>query len=335
MSCDHNRRILFVQRPLGLPEASCFHMEEGSIPQPGAGEVLIELRYLSVDPYLRGRMNPGPSYIDPFVPGEPLVSGGVGVVVSSNHSRLAQGDWVTGMLPWQDYATAAGDHLAKLDPQQAPVTTALGILGMPGLTAYFGLLDIGRPRAGETVVISAAAGAVGSAAGQIAKIHGCRVVGIAGGPEKTAALLSLGFDAAIDYKDKAGFDAALAAACPDGVNIYFDNVGGPISDAVTMKLALRARVVICGQIALYNLKRPALGPRNLFILLVRRARMEGFIVTDYAARYEEGLTALRRWLGEGRLTCRETIREGLENAPAVFLELFQGTHHGKLLVKVK
>jgi len=330
-----NRRILLVNRPAGMPEETDFRLEEAPVPEPAEGQVLVRALYLSVDPYMRGRMSEGPSYIEPFALNAPLTGGVVGAVAASRHPAFREGEIVCGTLGWQDYSLSDGRGLSRVDPAAAPITTALGILGMPGLTAYFGLTDIGRPRAGETVLISAAAGAVGSAAGQIARIMGCRTVGTAGSPEKIGYLRNeLGFDAAIDYNAAPRIDEALAEACPAGIDVYFDNVGGKLTDAAIMQLGLRARVVICGQIALYNLKRPAVGPRNLFMLIVRRARMEGFLVTDYEARYEEGLAQLRAWVREGRLRWREHIVEGLEQAPAAFLGLFRGENIGKQLVRI-
>lgn len=330
-----NRQIRLIRRPKGMPDETCFEMTEEAIPEPREKEVLIRTLYLSVDPYMRGRMNEGKSYVPPFPLGEVIVGGVVGEVVHSRHPDFSKGDFVVGQLGWQDYSVASGNHLTKIDPDKAPITTALGILGMPGLTAYFGMMDIGKPKSGETVVVSGAAGAVGSAAGQIAKLHGCRVVGIAGSEEKVRYVTEeLGFDAAINYKTVSNMKKALAEACPEGVDIYFDNVGGDITDAVLTRINYQARIVLCGQIALYNLEKPDMGPRNFSRLLINSAMMKGFIVSDYADRFPEGLKQLTEWVSQGKLKWRETIVEGLENTPRAFLGLFRGENIGKQLVKV-
>jgi len=330
-----NRQIRLVRRPKGMPDESCFELTEEAIPEPRENEVLVRTLYLSVDPYMRGRMNEGKSYVPPFPLGEVIVGGVVGEVALSRHPDFAKGDFVVGQLGWQDYSVASGKHLTKIDPNLAPITTALGILGMPGLTAYFGMMDIGKPKPGETVVVSGAAGAVGSAAGQIAKLHGCRVVGIAGSEEKIRYITEeLGFDAAINYKTVPDMRKALSQACPKGVDIYFDNVGGDITDAVLTRINYQARIVLCGQIALYNLEKPDVGPRNFTRLLINSAMVKGFIVSDYADRFPEGMKRLAEWVSQGKLKYRETIIEGLENTPRAFLGLFRGENIGKQLVKV-
>lgn len=332
-----NRSIRLVSRPAGMPALDNFEIVETEVPRPDEGEVLIRTLYLSVDPYMRGRMSERKSYVPPFALNEVVTGGVVGEVVESRAEAYASGDIVTGMLGWRLYQTAKGDaaSLRKIDPRLAPVTTALGVLGMPGLTAYFGLLDIGRPAPGETIVVSGAAGAVGTLVCQIAKLKGCRVVAVAGSDEKNKYLTGeLGADAAINYKTSADLRRELKAACPRGVDVYFDNVGGEISDAVMSLVNKGARAVICGQISLYNLETPDVGPRVQPVLLVNSASMRGFIVSDYAARFAEGVGALGGWLAEGKLKYAENIVEGFENTPRAFLGLFTGENLGKQLVKV-
>jgi NADPH-dependent curcumin reductase CurA len=310
------------------------------MPQPASGEVLIRTLYLSVDPYMRGRMNDRRSYVAPFELNEVITGGVIGEVVESRAPNFETGDIVTGMLGWQLYNVASGDQasitsIRKIDPQLAPVTTALGVLGIPGLSAYFGLLDIGQPAQGETVVVSGAAGAVGTVVCQLARIRGCRVVGIAGSDEKNAYLRDeLGVDATINYKTASDIKDALKEACPNGVDVYFDNVGGEISDAVMMFIRHGARIIICGLISIYNLEKLDAGPRIQPFLLVNSALMKGFIVTDYAARFGEGIAQLGQWLAEGKLKYAEHIVEGFENTPQAFLGLFTGENLGKQLVKV-
>ena len=335
-----NRKILLASRPAGMPTLDNFKIVDAEVPQPQEGEVLIRTLYLSVDPYMRGRMSDRKSYVPPFALNEVITGGVIGEVIESRSDALKAGDIVTGLLGWQLYSVAKGDQAAatsvrKVDPRLAPMTTALGILGMPGLTAYFGLLDIGQPAAGETVVISGAAGAVGTVVCQIAKINGCRVVGIAGSDEKNRYLMNeLGADAAINYKTSTDMKQALKDACPDGIDVYFDNVGGEISDAVMSLINNRARIVICGQISLYNLEKPDTGPRVQPYLLINSALMKGFIVTDYVSRFAEGINQLGEWLAAGKLKYVETIIEGFENTPQAFLGLFSGENLGKQLVKV-
>lgn len=335
-----NKKIILASRPSGMPTGDNFKIVDTEMPQAAEGEVIVRTLYLSVDPYMRGRMNEGKSYVEPFELNEVITGGGVGEIVESRSGNFQVGDIVAGYMGWQLYSAAKGDagtpaSLIKIDPALAPVTTALGILGMPGLTAYFGLFDIGRPVAGETVVVSGAAGAVGMVVCQLAKIEGCRVVGIAGSDEKNKYLTGeLGADAAVNYKTSSDLRQSLKDACPGGVDVYFDNVGGEISDSVMSLINHGARIVICGQIALYNLERPDIGPRVQLSLLVNRALMQGFIVSDYAARFPEGVSRLGRWLGEGKLKNAENIIEGFENAPRAFLGLFAGENTGKQLVRV-
>jgi len=329
-----NKKIVLASRPSGMPSAETFSLVETQIPQPQDGEVLIRTLYLSVDPYQRARMNDRKSYVEPFAVGEVISGGAIGEVIESRASGLNAGDIVTGMLPSQLYSVARQSGLHKIDPALAPITTALGVLGMPGLTAYFGLLDIGKPKEGETVVVSAAAGAVGTLVSQIARIKGCRVVGISGSDKKNQYLRDeLGVNETINYK--AGeLKQALRTACPKGVDIYFDNVGGELSDLILTLMKHGSRTIICGQIALYNLESPEPGPRVQPYLLVNSALMQGFIVTDYAVRYGDGIRQLAQWLREGKLKYTENIVEGFENTPQAFLGLFTGDNLGKQLVKV-
>ncbi len=313
-----------------------FAIFDAEVPQPKDGEVLVRTRYLSVDPYMRGRMSDRKSYVDPFGVNEVMNGGVVGEVIESRSDALKPGDIVTGQLPWQLYSAAGVGELRKVDPNLAPVTTALGVLGMPGLTAYFGLADIGKPREEETIVVSGAAGAVGMTVCQIAKIKGCRVVGIAGSDEKNEYLEhELWVDRTINYKTAVDMKQSLKDACPNGVDIYFDNVGGNISDAVMPFINKAARIVICGQISLYNLEQPDVGPRPQPYLLVKRALMQGFIITDYAPRFAEGVKQLGQWLGEGKMKYAENIVDGFENTPRAFLGLFSGENLGKQLVRVE
>jgi len=330
-----NRRIVLAARPTGFPKESDFRLEQKPISPLGEGKFLARIEYLSLDPYMRGRMAAGKSYVAPIEIDDVMTGGAVARVIESKHPGFAVGDYVNGLFGWQDYATSDGAGVMKVDPKVAPVSTALGVLGMPGLTAYFGLLDVGNPKAGETVVVSAASGAVGAVVGQIAKLKGCRAVGIAGSDEKCAYIRDeLNFDAAINYKSTPDLSQAVAEACPQGVDVYFDNVGGEILDATLRHINQRARIVICGMIAEYNLEKPPVGPRAGRYLLVNRARMEGFIVFDYRQRYAEGLNALAEWLRGGQIKYREDIVEGLENAPRAFLGLLNGKNFGKLLVRV-
>ena len=316
-----------------MVDLSNFTMAVNPVPKLNEGQVLVRTHFLTVDPYMRGRMNEGPSYVEPFALGKPLTGGVVGKVEESKSGQFKTGEFVYGFMDWADYNVVDEKQLQKLAPQQTPISTALGILGMPGMTAYFGLLDIGQPKKGETVVVSGAAGAVGSAVGQIAKIKGCRVVGIAGGQNKVNYLKELGFDAAIDYK-KGDLAESLKQACPQGVDVYFDNVGGDTTDQVLKLINTYARMVICGQISMYNLGEPDIGPRKWWLLLTRRVMAKGFIVSDYSPRYPEGLAQMSQWIKEGKLKYRESMVDGLENAPKAFLGLFKGENIGKQLVRV-
>jgi NADPH-dependent curcumin reductase CurA len=331
----HNRQITLAARPIGLPKESDFRLVESPVPTPGPDEVLVRTLYLSLDPYMRGRMNDAKSYAPPVQIGEVMVGGTVCRVEQSNDPNFQPGDIVVANTGWQDYAAAKGKWMRKLDPSAAPITTALSVLGHIGLTAYFGLIDICHPGAGQTVVVSGAAGAVGSVVGQIAKILGCRAIGIAGTDAKVRYLIDeLGFDGAFNYKTTGDYRARIKELCPGGVDVYFDNVGGAITDAVLFNLNLHARVSICGQISLYNLEKPEMGPRLLPLLIVYRARIEGFLVSDYAPRFGEGMRQLTTWFSEGKLRHEETIEEGLENAPRAFIGMLQGKNTGKQLVRV-
>jgi len=330
-----NRKIVLAGRPVGYPKESDFKLIEESVRSLDQGELLIRIIYLSLDPYMRGMMSENKSYIAPLRIDDLMVGGTVGKVLQSNNPGFVKGDIVEGMSGWQEYAVSDGNGLRKIDPRVAPISTALGVLGMPGLTGYFGLLDIANPKPGETVVISGAAGAVGSVAGQIAKIKGCRVVGTAGNDAKINYLVGeLGFDAAFNYRSIENYYEALREICPDGIDVYFDNVGGAFTDAVVRLLVPRARVVVCGQISQYNLEKSEMGPRLLPYLLVRQARAEGFLVFQFADRYAEALGQLAQWLQAGRLKYREDIVDGIENAPRAFIGMLHGRNMGKQLVKL-
>ena len=331
-----------------MPTLDNFQFVDAELPQPNDGEVLVRMLYISVDPYLRGRMREGRSYVPPFEVGQVIESGGVAEVVESRSSKFEPGDIVTGMFGWRLYNVVKAEGLMKVyaftgpaasgsagdPPAPVPISTALGVLGMPGLTAYFGLLDIGKPNEGETVVVSGAAGAVGMTVCQVAKIKGCQTVGIAGSDEKNQYLRDeLGVDEVINYKTD-DIRHALKDASPKGVDIYFDNVGGEVSDAVLPLLNKGARIIICGQISIYNLDKPDVGPQPQPYLLVNSALMQGFIITDYVARFSEGVMQLARWVAEGKLKYAETITEGFENKPQAFIGLFTGDNLGKQIVKV-
>jgi NADPH-dependent curcumin reductase CurA len=329
-----NAQWRLAARPVGLPKPSDWELVEEPAPEPGDGQFRVQLEYLSLDPAMRGWMNEGRSYVPPVAIGEVMRAGGIGRVIDSRHAGYPVGELVSGVFGVQRYAVSDGQGARRVDTSLAPAPVHLGVLGMTGLTAYFGLLDIGRPQAGQTVVVSGAAGAVGSVVGQIARIKGCRVVGIAGGPEKCAWLVDeLGFDAAIDYK-RGELRADLRRHAPDGVDVYFDNVGGETLDEVLRRLARGARVVICGAISQYNATEPR-GPANYMQLLVERASMTGFLVFDFAQRYDEAIAQLAQWLRAGELRSREeVVAGGLEEFPEVFLRLFRGENTGKLILQL-
>lgn len=332
---EKQQQIQLVARPEGMPVKEDFNFKEIEVPKPSKGQVLVKTLYLSVDPYMRGRMSDAKSYVEPFQLNEALAGGAVGEVVESESGHFQKGDFVVGMLPWQEYSVADEKQVRSIDPNVAPISTHLSILGMTGLTAYFGLLDIGQPKEGETVVVSGAAGAVGSVVGQIAKIKGARVVGIAGSDEKVSYLTdTLGFDAGINYKTTDNIYAALKEACPNGIDVYFENVGGEIGDAALSLLNKHARVPVCGAISSYNKTDRDLGPRVQTRLIKSSALMKGFVVNDYNDRFKEGATELGQWLSQGKLQYEETITEGLENVTDAFLGLFQGKNIGKQLVKI-
>ncbi len=304
------------------------------MPDPGAGECLVEVCYLSVDPYMRGRISGRKSYAASLGIGETMVGDGVGRVIQSSSDAVAEGSYVTGHFGWQEYAVAAAGELRTVDRSVAPLPAHIGVLGMPGLTAYHGLLAVAGVKAGETVCVSAAAGAVGSAVGQIARIKGCRAVGIAGGPRKCGWVTGeLGFDAAVDYKSENVHDA-LGTACPDGIDVYFDNVGGPVTDAVFPHLNVRSRVAVCGQISQYNAVEPPMGPRLLWHFIVKRIRAEGFLVFDFKDRHEEALAEMAAWVRSGDLKYADTVAEGIENAPAAFIGMLGGANTGKQVVRL-
>ncbi len=334
MNAIVNRQFRLAARPVGLPRASDWSLVEEPVREPGEGEFLIRIEYISLDPAMRGWMNEGKSYVPPVAIGEVMRAGGAGEVVASNHPGFPVGSKVSGLFGVQQYAMSNGKGVQRVDTALAPLPTYLGVLGMTGMTAYFGLLDVGAAKAGDTVVVSGAAGAVGMVVGQVAKILGCRVVGIAGGAEKCRFLIDeLGFDAAIDYKSE-DLRKALREHCPQGIDVYFDNVGGEILDLALAQLAMHARVVICGAISQYNATDGVKGPANYLSLLVNRARMQGMVVFDYAARYGEAAREMGAWLADGRLKSREDIVEGFDTFPDALLRLFRGENTGKLLLKV-
>lgn len=329
-----NHQFRLAARPVGLPKRSDFNYTEEPVQEPGAGQLLVKILYVSLDPAMRGWMNEGKSYVPPVEIGAVMRAGALGKVIASQNPGFAVGDHVVGMFGMQEYALSDGKGLSKVDPNLAPLPVYLGTLGMPGLTAYFGLLEVGAMKAGDTVVVSGAAGAVGSVVGQIAKIKGGRAVGIAGTPDKCSYVeKELGFDACIDYK-KEDVRAALRKHCPNGVNVYFDNVGGEILDTVLAQLALGARVAISGAISQYNSTTGVKGPSNYLSLLVNRGRMQGFVVFDYAARYGEGLREMIGWYAAGKLKSREDVVAGLQTFPETLLKLFSGENFGKLVIKV-
>lgn len=330
-----NSQYRLAARPSGLPKPTDWKFVEEPAAEPAEGELLIQVLHLSLDPAMRGWMNEGKSYIRPVEIGEVMRAGGVGRVVASRHPKYAVGDHVSGTLGVQEYCLSDGRGLTKVDPTLAPLPVYLGVLGMPGMTAYFGLLDIGRPEAGQTVVVSGAAGAVGTVVGQIAKLKGCRVIGIAGGESKCRLVVDdLGFDACIDYKSQ-DVRKELRELAPDGVDVYFDNVGGDILDAALTRLARGARIVICGAISQYNATEPVKGPANYMSLLVNRASMTGMVVFDYADRYAEAAAEMSGWLAAGKLRSLEDVVDGGVKAfPDTLLRLFRGENTGKLVLKV-
>lgn len=335
MTAPRNRRVILVSRPEGIPQAKHFALREAALPEPREGEILVRNHVLSVDPAMRGWVSAVANYSKPVGIGEVMRSFAAGEVVESRHPGFAPGDRVSGLFGWQDYAAVPASAVTrKVTEHDLPLSASLGVLGLNGTTAYFALLEVGQPKPGETVVVSTAAGAVGSIVGQIAKLHGCRTIGITGGPEKRQQCLAeFAYDAALDYK--AGpLDAALAAAAPQGVDVYFDNTAGPISDAVLPQLAVCARVVVCGTAALSSWDPWPQGPRVERHLLVKRARMQGFLIFDHADRTEEAVAQLASWVRAGNLIFREDILDGIEHAPGAIARLYRGENSGKLLIRL-
>lgn len=330
-----NRKVVLAARPVGVPLAEHFAIEEEACPEPGPGQFLLRNRYLSVSPAMRGWVNAVANYSEPVAIGAVMRANAVGEVIASRNDTYAVGDLLVGMFGWQTHAIGDGSEVStKLSDPGAPISAYLGVLGISGITAYFGLLDVGQPKPGETVVVSTAAGSVGSVVGQIAKLKGCRTVGIAGGAAKVRQCLDeFGYDAAIDYKSD-NLDAALQASCPDGVNVYFDNTAGPISDAVYRNLAMGARCVVCGTISVASWDPPPPGPRMERALLVNRARVQGFVIYDYRERWGEAVRALEDWLRDGALRYREDVLDGIEAAPASIERLYSGENTGKLSIRV-
>ncbi|HEY2513668.1 MAG TPA: NADP-dependent oxidoreductase [Polyangiaceae bacterium] len=328
-----NTRILLASRPKGWPTEDNFKIEEVAVPEPKDGELLVRVHYLSLDPYMRGRMNDAKSYAAKVELGDVMIGGAVGEVIASKNERYAKGDFVLGAFGWQEYAVSSGQGLMKADPKRVPLSAYLGPVGMPGVTAYIGLLDIGAPKEGETVVVSAAAGAVGSVVGQIAKMRGCRAVGIAGGKDKCELVTrEFGFDACVDYKG-GNLEADLRAAAPKGIDVYFENVGGQVLDTVLRQLNAFARIPLCGLVSQYN-ETDAYAVKNFGALLVNRVKLEGFIVSERMNRWPEALGALGGWVAEGKLKYKETVAEGIRSAPGAFLGMLRGANVGKQLVKL-
>jgi NADPH-dependent curcumin reductase CurA len=331
-----SEQIVLASRPHGLPSSDNFRFEAKDLDKLKDNEVLLKSWFISVDPYMRGRMNDVKSYSPSFQVNEPIAGGIVAKVVESRSKSFVEGDTVFGMLPWATYSIEKAENLRKVDLQSVPASYYLGILGMPGLTAYFGMTDIGKPKAGETVVVSGAAGAVGIIAGQIARIQGAYVVGIAGSDEKCKMLKGeMGFDEAVNYKTTKSMRKAIAAVCPKGVDLYFDNIGGEISDAVIDSLNFHSRIVLCGQISQYNNAEVSMGPRILPRLLTRSVYLQGFIVSNYSDRFVEGFAHLAQWVAQGKLKYKETIIHGFDKLPETFLGLFSGKNMGKMLIETE
>jgi NADPH-dependent curcumin reductase CurA len=335
MSQTVSREIRLKHRPVGLPQESDFELVSVPLPQPGAGAVLVRNLYMSVDPYMRGRMIDQPSYVQPFQVGQPLDGGCVGQVVQSQSDKLQVGDHVLGRKGWREYYVSDGGDLTRVDASLAPVQAYLGTLGMPGLTAYVGLLDIGRPKAGETVFVSAAAGAVGTVVCQIAKLKGCRVVGSAGSPNKVDWLREVaGVDAALNYKDVESLTAELGRLCPHGIDVYFENVGGAHLEAALEHMNPFGRIALCGMISHYNETEPGSGPRNLRVAVRKRLTLQGFIVSDHLQRQAQFYADMGAWIAAGKIKWQETIVDGIERAPQAFIGLFKGENLGKMLVRL-
>jgi NADPH-dependent curcumin reductase CurA len=328
-----SREIRLANRPRGVPVPGDFALAEVELPDPGDGELLIRNAYLSVDPYMRGRMNDVKSYVPPFALDEPMTGGAVGRVIASRNDRFPEGSWVVHDLGWREVALSEGRGARLVDPERGPVSTTLGVLGMPGLTAFVGVVDIGEVREGDTVFVSGAAGAVGSVAAQIAKLRGARVVGSAGTPEKVAWLRELGLDGVFDYHGTSTRDA-LREHAPDGIDVYFDNVGGETLEAAIGAMRLKGRIVACGSISRYNSTEALPGPRNMFLIVTKRLRMQGFIVFDHYDRFPAFLAEVAPAVADGSIRYRETIVDGIERAPEAFIGLLEGANVGKMLVRV-
>ena len=334
MTAATNRHVILASRPVGVPKASDFKVETAPMPEPAPGQVLVRNLWMSVDPYMRARMSDRKSYAPSFEVGKPMEGRAIGQVVKSSHPKIKEGAIVSSMLGWREYFVSAGEGLSLVDPS-LPLSSCLGALGIPGFTGWYGLKQIGRPKPGETLVVSGAAGATGSLVAQMGKILGCRVVGTAGTDAKCAHVTrELGADAAINYKTPGNLFEALRDACPQGIDIYFENVGGPLLDMVLRLVNPFARIPLCGMISQYNLDPPDPGPRHLFSLIGNRVHMQGFIISDHLSLYPEFLAEVGGWLKSGRIKREETIVEGIENAPAAFLGLFSGDNVGKMVVRL-
>lgn len=329
-----SHEVQLKARPEGVPTSDNFELITVSIDEPAEGQVLVRNHFMSVDPYMRGRMVDRKSYTPPFALGETMTGGAVGQVVASRHPDFAKGDHLLHSLGWREYFLSDGKGLVKIDPLQAPLQSYLGVMGMPGQTAYFGLLDIGEPKAGETVFVSAAAGAVGSIVCQIAKLMGCRVVGSAGSPEKLAWLEQQGVDAVLNYKETADLTKTVGELCPDGIDVYFENVGGDHLQAALTHMNTHGRIVACGMISQYNNATAVPGPSNLMLIVGKRIKMQGFIVTDYMDRSQEFYRDMGQWIQQDKIHWEETIVDGIEAAPSAFIGLFSGENMGKMLVRL-
>jgi NADPH-dependent curcumin reductase CurA len=335
MSNPMNRQIRLASRPVGWVTADNFTITEEEVPDIGSGQLLVQNVFMSVDPYMRGRMNDRKSYVPPFQVGEVLQAGVVGKVVASNNTAYAEGDYVTGMLGWENYSVSDGAQLRKIEPGPAPLSYHLGVLGMPGMTAYVGLFTIAAARPGETVFVSAASGAVGSVVGQLAAIHGCRTVGCAGSDENVGLLTErFGYDAAFNYRSQRSLPAIIKETCPDGIDVDFENVGGEIFEAALWNMNDFGRIALCGMISSYNDEQLQPGPRGMMSIIARRLTIRGFIVTDHPEASKEYVGKASAWLAEGKLTYHETITEGIENAPAAFIDLLKGHNTGKQIVQL-
>ena len=335
MTHTKSREIRLKNRPEGLPRETDFELAEVELSEAGEGEILVQNIYMSVDPYMRGRMNDRKSYIPPFQLGKPLDGGCVGRVIASKNGPFQVGDYVYGMLGWREYFVSDGKELVKVDPAMAPAQSYLGTLGMPGLTAWVGLLYIGKPKKGETVFVSGAAGAVGSVVCQIAKLKGCRVVGSAGSDEKVSWLLNeAGVDAAFNYKKADDIIAEVGKHCPKGIDVYFENVGGAHLEAALEHMNPHGRIVMCGMISMYNATQPVPGPTNLAYIIIKQLTMQGFIVTDHYDKIQQFYSDMGKWMAEGKIKWKETVVDGIENAPKAFIGLFKGENFGKMIVKI-